>query len=133
MHHGEILIGIVVILGILISGAFAYLRFGPVPVAVSDTAFPFEKHIVRTAVRARIGRQTQDPPFAASEDVFETGATIYQRQCSTCGGMPGNAPLSKQMFPVPPQLWKKHGTRGAVGVSDDQRRLGIVLDWIRIE
>jgi thiosulfate dehydrogenase len=120
MHYGKVFIGIVILLILLTTGAFAYLRFGPVPVAVSDRAFPFEKRIVRIAVRARINRQTQNPPFAASEDLFESGATIYQHQCSMCHGIPGHdAPLFKQMFPAPPQLWKKHGAKGVVGVSDD--------------
>jgi len=120
MHYGKVFIGIAIVLILLTTAAFAYLRFGPVPVAVSDTAFPFEKQVVKIAVRARIARQTQNPPFAVSEDVFESGATIYQRECSMCHGKPGNdASLSKQMFPPPPQLWKKHGAKGVVGVSDD--------------
>jgi thiosulfate dehydrogenase len=120
MHYSKLLIGIVILLILLTTGAFAYLRFGPVPVAVSDRAFPFEKRIVKIAVRARIGRQTHNPPFAISEVVFESGATIYQRQCSMCHGIPEHdAPLSRQMFPAPPQLWKKHGPKGVVGVSDD--------------
>ncbi len=120
MHYGKVFIGIVILLILLTTGAFAYLRFGPVPVAVSDTAFPFEKQIVKIAVRARIARQTQNPPFAASEDVFQSGANIYQHQCSMCHGIPGHdSSLSKQMFPAPPQLWKKHGAKGVVGVSDD--------------
>jgi mono/diheme cytochrome c family protein len=120
MRYSKVFIGIVIFLILLTTGAFAYLRFGPVPVAVSDPAFPLEKQIVRIAVRARIGRQTQNPPFAVSEDVFESGASIYQHQCAMCHGTPGHdSALSKQMFPVPPQLWKKHGTKGVIGVSDD--------------
>lgn len=120
MHYVKVFIGIVILLILLTIGAFAYLRFGPVPVAVLDTAFPFEKQIVKIAVRARIARQTQNPPFAASEDVFQSGANIYQHQCSMCHGIPGHdSSLSKQMFPAPPQLWKRHGAKGVVGVSDD--------------
>src|SRR5215475_3700011 len=112
MQYGKVFIGVVIVLILLTTGAFAYLRFGPVPVAVSDAPFPFEKKIVRIAVRARIARQTEHPPFPSSEDVYESGATIYQRQCSMCHGTPGHdAPLSKQMFPTPPQLWKKHGAK----------------------
>lgn len=119
-YYGKVFIGIVVLLILLTAGVFAYLKFGPVPVAVADTAFPFEKKIVKIAVRARIARQSQDPPFAVSEDVFESGASIYKRQCSMCHGIPGqDAALFKQMFPAPPQLWKKHGAKGVVGVSDD--------------
>jgi thiosulfate dehydrogenase len=120
MRYSKVSIGIVFFFILFTTGAFAYLRFGPVPVAVSDPPFPLEKQIVRIAVRARIGRQTQNPPFAVGEDVFESGASIYQHQCSMCHGTPGHdATFSKQMFPAPPQLWKKHGTKGVVGVSDD--------------
>lgn len=120
MHFGKVVIGVAIVLILLASGALAYLRFGRVPVAVSDTAFPFEKRIVRIAVRARINRDTESPPFPASDAVFESGATIYQHYCSMCHGTPGHdAALAKQMFPAPPQLWKKHGPRGSVGVSDD--------------
>jgi len=120
MHYGKVFIGIAILLILLTTGAFAYLRFGPVPVAVSDKAFPFEKRIVRIAVRARIARQSQNPPFAAGEAVFQSGASIYQQHCSMCHGVPAHdSSLSRQMFPAPPQLWKKHGAKGVVGVSDD--------------
>ena len=135
MHYGKAFIGIVILLIFLTTGAFAYLRFGPVPVAVSDKAFPFEKKIVKTAVRARIARQTQNPPFATSEDVFRSGASIYRHQCSMCHGIPGlDSSLSKQMFPAPPQLWKKHGAKGVVGVSDDDPGFSywIVSNGIRL-
>jgi thiosulfate dehydrogenase len=120
VYYSKVLIGIVILLILLTMGAFAYLRFGPVPVAVSDAPFPFEKPIVRTAVRARIARQIQNPPFAVSEEVFQSGARVYQHECAMCHGIPGHdAALVKQMFPAPPQLWKKHGPKGVVGVSED--------------
>jgi mono/diheme cytochrome c family protein len=120
MRYGKVLLGIASLLILFIISAYVYLRFGPVPVAVADPAFPFEKPIVRIAVRARTARENQNPPFTASEDVFESGARIYQQKCSMCHGNPGHdAALASQMFPAPPQLWKKHGPHGVVGVSDD--------------
>ena len=59
-------------------------------------------------------------PKAISEDVFESGAHVYRAQCASCHGTPGHdVGYAKYMFPSAPQLWKKHGTRGVVGVSDD--------------
>ena len=120
MRYGKVLFGIALLLILFIISAYVYLRFGPVPVAVADPAFPFEKTIVRIAVRARTARQNQNPPFAINDDVFESGARIYRQHCSMCHGNPGHdAGLASQMFPAPPQLWKKHGPHGVVGVSDD--------------
>jgi thiosulfate dehydrogenase len=120
IRYSTVLFGFANLFILLIIGAYVYLRFGPVPVAVTDPAFPFEKQIVKIAVRARTSRESNSPPFAASEDVLESGARIYQHECSICHGKPGHdAVLASQMFPVPPQLWKKHGVHGVVGVSDD--------------
>ena len=119
IRYGKVLLGIAILLILFIISAYVYLRFGPVPVAVADPTFPFEKTIVRIAVRSRTARKNQNPPFAVSDDVFESGARIY-RHCSMCHGNPGHdAALASQMFLGPPQLWKKHGPHGVVGVSDD--------------
>jgi mono/diheme cytochrome c family protein len=120
VSYTQILIGLILMSVILIAGVLTYLKFGPVPVAVADSPFPFEKQATRIALRARINRENKNPPFDASEDVFRSGANIYQHQCSMCHGTPGHdAALAKHMFPAPPQLWKKHGPHGAVGVSED--------------
>ena len=112
----------------LIAVFFTYLNFGSLPVAVGDSPFPFEKQIVKTAIRARIGRQMQTAPIEASEDNLVAGAHIYQQRCSICHGTPGHdSVFAKHMFPPPPQLWKKHGPHGAVGVSDDETGFS---DWI---
>ena len=116
----QILIGVILLPVILIVGALAYLKFGSVPVAVVDSPFPFEKQATKIALRARINREAKKPPVDANEDVFRSGADIYRHQCSICHGTPGHdAGLAKHMFPAPPQLWKKHGPHGAVGVSED--------------
>jgi hypothetical protein len=31
-----------------------------------------------------------------------------------------NSAYASHMYPAPPQLWKKHGAHGAVGVSDEE-------------
>lgn len=98
-----------------------YFRFGTLPVAVADKAFPFEKQIVRLPLGARIAGEARTPPFGTSEDVFEAGAKVYRAQCASCHGIPGHdVPFAKHMYPDAPQLWKKHAHGGVVGVSDDE-------------
>ena len=53
--------------------------------------------------------------------MFESGAHVYRAQCASCHGTPGHdVSYAKYMFPSAPQLWKKHGSKGVVGVSDDE-------------
>jgi len=106
---------------VLVAGSvWGYLKFGKVPVAVKDTAFPQEKQIAHTALNARIDREIQQPPFAASEDAYEKGAQVYAENCAMCHGVPGqDAAIATDMYPSAPQLWKKHKTGKVVGVSDD--------------
>jgi thiosulfate dehydrogenase len=109
-------LGIVAVAAVLL----LYLKFGPLPVAVADTAFPMEKQIVRVPLKARIELEKKDAPFGTSEDVFEGGAKVYKAQCAGCHGTPGHdVPFAKAMYPDAPQLWKKH-SNGVVGVSDDE-------------
>jgi mono/diheme cytochrome c family protein len=106
---------------VLFAGAWVYFKYGNPPVATADKPFPFEAQIVHVPLGARINRELQQPPFATGEDVYETGAHVYQQQCATCHGTPGqDAAFAKWMYPAAPQLWKKHAHGGVVGVSDDE-------------
>lgn len=49
------------------------------------------------------------PPFAASEDVFEAAAPIYRKQCAACHGTPSGKPRTGGA----PQFW----VSGASGVG----------------
>jgi thiosulfate dehydrogenase len=118
---GKILLGFVLGVVVLIAAGAIYLRWGQPPVATADAPFPFERAIVKVPLAARIARQTQQPPFGISEDVYEGGARIYMAQCASCHGTPGHdVPFAKYMYPRTPQLWKKHATGSVVGVSDDE-------------
>lgn len=121
--RGFIKVVLQLLAGILFLAAifFAFIKFGPFPVAAADSPLPLEKLIARTAVRARVGREMKQAPFAASRPVLESGARVYHdHQCGFCHGFPGeDSPFSRQMFPPPPQLWKKHGRNGAVGISEE--------------
>ena len=106
---------------IVFAGAWIYFRYGSPPVATADNPFPFEKQIVHLPLNARIARDIQSPPFGTGEDVYETGAHVYRQQCASCHGTPGqDAAYGKWMYPVAPQLWKKHTKGNVVGVSDDE-------------
>jgi thiosulfate dehydrogenase len=76
----SILLGIVVLSALV----FLSLKFGPLPVAVADHPFPFEKQLVKIALRSRIGRERKQPPIIIDDHVLESGAQIYRPQCSIC-------------------------------------------------
>jgi thiosulfate dehydrogenase len=118
---GKVFLGFLLGIVAVALGLFAYLKFGPLPVAVADAPLPFEKQIVRLPLDARIERESKAAPFGISEDVFESGAHIYRAQCASCHGTPGrDVAFAKTMFPTAPQLWKKHKNGDVVGVSDDE-------------
>jgi thiosulfate dehydrogenase len=75
---------------------------------------------VHIALDARIDRQLSTAPFSPSSSDLIAGAHIYLRQCAVCHGTPVHASdLVKNMYPPPPQLWKKKNEHGSIGVSDD--------------
>jgi thiosulfate dehydrogenase len=118
---GKLFLGFILGIAAVAAGLFLYLHFGPLPVAVADAPFPYEKQIVQLPLHARIDRETKTAPFGISEDVFESGARTYRTQCASCHGVPGHdTPFARYMYPGAPQLWKKHGKSGVVGVSDDE-------------
>lgn len=114
------LLGVVITVLVLVGGVWGYLKIGSLPVATSDKPFPLEAQIVRLPLRARILHEMQQPPFAASEQVYQAGAQIYAQECAACHGVPGrDSDFAKWMYPRAPQLWKKHAKGNVVGVSDD--------------
>jgi hypothetical protein len=117
---GKVLLGFLLGVVAVALGIAGYLRFGALPVATGDKAFPFEKAIVNVPLKARIDREIKSPPFGIGEDVYEGGARVYRSQCAACHGTPGrDVPFAKRMYPAAPQLWKKHPRNDVVGVSDD--------------
>jgi thiosulfate dehydrogenase len=118
---GKLFVGFVLGVLVVVGAAAGYLRWGALPVATADKPFPFEKQIVKVPLKARIEGQMQKPPFGISEDVYEGGAKVYRAQCAACHGTPGHdVKFAKYMYPVAPQLWKKHARGNVVGVSDDE-------------
>ena len=118
---GKVLLGFLLGVVAVALGVAGYLRFGALPVATADKPFPFEKAIVSVPLKARIASQMKTPPFGTGEDVYEGGAKIYRAQCAACHGTPGHdVAYARHMYPVAPQLWKRHARNNVVGVSDDE-------------
>lgn len=118
---GKLVLGFVLGVLTVLAAGYAYLNFGRLPVAVADAPFLLEKQIVGIPLHNRIQGEKKNPPFGISEDVFESGARVYRAQCAECHGTPAHDVASaRYMYPSAPQLWKKHGKRGVVGVSDDE-------------
>src|ERR1017187_5846952 len=59
---GKILLGMVLVLVVMASGAAVYLRWGSPPVATADQPFPFEEQIVQVPLNARIDREMKTAP-----------------------------------------------------------------------
>ncbi len=112
-----------IIIGILLvpAAAFFYLKYGNVPVAVSDHPFPYERQITHTALNARIDREmVQIPAVQPDEQNFIAGAHIYVEKCAFCHGYHGQkSEIGAGMFPDAPPLWVAHHNGKVVGVSDD--------------
>jgi thiosulfate dehydrogenase len=118
---GKVVLGFVLGVVAVACAVAVYLKWGSPPVTTADKPFPFEKQLVQVPLAARIDRQMQKPPFGTSEDVYEGGARIYRADCAECHGTPGHdVAYAKYMYPVAPQLWKKHAKGNVVGVSDDE-------------
>jgi len=119
---GRILFGFIVGFLVLPLAVLFWLFNGKVPVSVADPPLPAEQRLTHTALDARIHREM--PPRAAvdpDEHNLVAGAHVYVEKCAVCHGLHDRpAGIGQNMYPAAPQLWEKHGTRGVVGVSDDQ-------------
>ncbi len=109
-------IGFVGALVLVAAGTYAYFRFGFAPVATAAPPMPFESRLAHMALDARIAKEGKGQPLIPpSEANLLAGAQIYREQCGVCHGLSGQPepPISKGMFPRPPQLFEGHG------VTDD--------------
>jgi thiosulfate dehydrogenase len=112
--------GVALILIAIVLATVIYSRFGNLPVAVADRAFPFEKRLVERPLDARIDREyPRTSGLEATEANLQMGAHVYRQQCAACHGLYGlPASYGSHMYPEAPQLWEPHDD-GVVGVSDD--------------
>ena len=118
---GRIIIGI--ILGLVLAPlvVLGWFRWGHPPVAVADSPLPMERWITHVALNARIDREKPEGPLIqVDENNLVAGAEVYRDQCAACHGFYGKpSSFGPHMFPKGPQLWQKHRTGTAVGVSND--------------
>ena len=114
------LLGLIVGVLLVPMGGLLYFKFGKMPVAAADPAFPFEEQIVHVPLHTRIDAEApKAPPIEPSAVNLQAGAAIYREQCAACHGLyPTASSFADNMYPQAPQLWKPH-ENGVVGVSDD--------------
>lgn len=118
---GRFLLGIVIGIILVPLAVLGYLKWGSVPVAVSDPPFPFEQKIAGSALHARIESQMiKNPPIQPTAENLIAGAHIYGDSCAVCHGFHGQpSRIGQHEFPSAPPLWEAHHNGKVVGVSDD--------------
>ncbi len=110
--------------GAIVGGAgYAYLHYRPQHsrlAEVPDAEQPavVERHHESAGVPAPapapVERAKRVAPFGISEDVFESGARVYAKDCASCHGKPGHEAAATH--PPARQLWAK-SANGAIGLS----------------
>lgn len=99
---------------VLALGIVVYLLLGRPPVAVTDRPALWEPLLTTLPLRQRVRAEATTPPFPASEEVFESGAHLYQAHCAQCHGVPGQAAvLGRAMLPRAPQFFAARGQQGS--------------------
>jgi mono/diheme cytochrome c family protein len=118
---GRVIFGILLCIVIVPVWVLGWLKYGDVPVAVTDPPFPQEQLLTQMPLDARIARElVKTPPIQADEANLVAGAEVYRDQCAVCHGFHGKpSRIGAHMFPVAPPLWEKHHDNAVVGVSDD--------------
>jgi thiosulfate dehydrogenase len=129
---GRFFLGLIVGIGLLCGGAYAYFATGMAPAAATAQPMPFETMMAKKALHARIRREApKTVPIQATPANLLAGAEIFKQHCAFCHGMP-DAQLSAEgagMFPHAPQLWTPRGmiTDDPPGVTYWKVRNGIRL------
>jgi mono/diheme cytochrome c family protein len=119
----RILLG--VLLGVILVpiAVLAWLKFGSVPVSVTDPPLPHERLLTGVPLDERIDRElVKTPPIQISENNLVAGAEIYRDHCAVCHGERGKpSSFGAHMYPDAPPLWEMHhhGSETMMGVTDD--------------
>jgi mono/diheme cytochrome c family protein len=118
---GRVFLGILLGIVLVPVALLGWLKFGDVPVAVTDPPLPQERLLTGMPLHARIGREMiKTPPIQADEADLVAGAEIYRDECAVCHGFHGKpSRFGAHLFPAAPPLWEKHRRNAVVGVSDD--------------
>jgi thiosulfate dehydrogenase len=117
----KILLGLVLGIVLVPIAVLGWLKFGNVPVAVTDSRLPQERLLTSIPLHGRIDREmVATPPIQVNENNLLAGAEIYRDNCAACHGMHGKpSTFGPHMYPHAPSLWEKHHNNSVVGVSDD--------------
>lgn len=119
----RILLG--VLLGVILVPVvvLVWLRFGDVPVAVTDPPLPQERLLTGVPLNERIDRELiKTPPIQVNEGNLVAGAEIYRDHCAVCHGLHGKpSSFGAHMYPDAPPLLEMHhhGSETMMGVTDD--------------
>ena len=99
----------------------AYLTYGNVPVAVSDSPFPDEAQLVHFPLNTRIQKDMVGTHMEPDQTNLTAGARVYTERCAFCHGLHNKpAAIGSHMYPDAPQLLEAHqNDPSVVGVSDD--------------
>jgi thiosulfate dehydrogenase len=110
-------LGVVTGVAILVAGVVVYFMAGIAPAATTSVAMPLEDFVAKSALRARISRESpKSVPIVADETSYLEGTRIYRDNCAVCHGLPGfpRSAIAKGLFPEAPALFK------GKGVTDDE-------------
>jgi thiosulfate dehydrogenase len=128
---GTFVFGFLLALVLVAAALFVYFRYEAPPRTIAGLPAPIRQVVRQPAPSsyspgapatqpAHSEHAFKQPPFGISEDVFESGAHVYRKDCARCHGTPGHdASFGAHLHPAAPQLWKKHTHGDVVGVSDD--------------
>jgi mono/diheme cytochrome c family protein len=121
-RFGWFVLGIVTAFMGFVVGAYLFVRAGGVPMETSAKPLPLEKTVARLALRASLGNAAAEKdPLLVDDANMLAGVDQYKEHCAVCHGMPGRppTPISKGMFPPPPQLFEKDDmvTRDPEGIT----------------
>jgi thiosulfate dehydrogenase len=111
-HLKWFVLGIVITLVVLAGGAYLFVKAGGISMETTAPPLRLEKTVADMALRASLGRAAgQKNPLRFNDATMLAAAQKYKQNCAVCHGTPGQprTPISKGMFPDPPQLFEKQG------------------------
>jgi thiosulfate dehydrogenase len=113
----KFIVGLILGLVLVPTGAYLYFAGGSAPVATTDSDMPFEHFLAKKALHARLDRDMpKNVPVALNEANYLAGAELYKQHCAICHGVPltPKTAIAEGMYPKPPQLLV------GKGVTDDE-------------
>jgi mono/diheme cytochrome c family protein len=97
---------------VLTGSAYLFVKAGGISMETTAPPLPLEKTVAGMALRASLGDPAdQKNPLRFNGDTMLAAAQKYKQNCPVCHDTPGQprTPISKGMFPDPPQLFEMQG------------------------